>query len=93
MLKVWGKLWTKNRIQESCTVEDTDTQKSLEDRIKHCLEQVIRAFDLPMPIILPSNQDDLLRFGQTRFTQDHFVEHFPFQSLEIEIIERDEDEE
>lgn len=92
MLRVWGKLWAKNRIAESCTIEDADTTLPPEMRMKHCLDQIVRAFDLPMPIILPSNQDDLKRFGQTRFTADHFVEHFPYQSLEIEIIERDDDE-
>jgi|GEM_PF-37918 len=59
--------------------------------VDSALEEAVRAMDLAKPIWFPMNKNDLARFGRTKFTQDHFVEAFPYQSLEIEIIETDED--
>lgn len=93
MLRLWGKIWDKQRIVRSYTQEDDRRDDPMEDRIRRCLEGIVKEFDLPVPLWLPSNQRDMTRFGSTRFTQDHFIESFPYQSLEIEIIETDEDDE
>ena len=87
MLKIWGKLWVRDKVVKSYTVENIQRTGSLEDCVKSALPKIIGEFDLPMPIFLPSNREDIERFGQTRFTADHFVESFPYQSLEIEIME------
>ena len=87
MLKIWGKLWVRDKVVKSYTVKNVRRTGSLEDCVKSVLPEIIGEFDLPMPIFLPSNREDIERFGQTRFTADHFVESFPYQSLEIEIIE------
>ena len=87
MLKIWGKLWVRDKVVKSYTVENVQRTGSLEVCVKSALPEIIGVFDLPMPIFLPSNREDIERFGQTRFTADHFIESFPYQSLEIEIIE------
>ena len=92
MLRVWGKLWNKQKIVQSYTAEDSASGDSLEVRVKRCLGEIVRQFDLPVPLWLTSNISDLTRVGSTKFNQDHFIESFPYQSLEIEIIEMDEDD-
>ena len=92
MLRIWAKLWKRGRIAESITVEDEHSDLPLRDRIGLLVEEIIHKLDLARPIFLPSNEKELKTYGATRFTQDHFIEDFPYQSLEIEIIEMDEDE-
>ncbi len=93
MLRVWAKLWKRGRIVESVTVQDEHTDLALRDRIGLLVEEIIHQLDLARPIFLKSNEKELRTYGATKFTQDHFIEDFPYQSLEIEIIEMDEDEE
>lgn len=93
MLRIWGKIWMRGRIRESLTVKDEHTDWTLRERIEELEEQLVREFDLPHPIWLPKNESEMQTYGATQFTQDNFVEHFPYQSFEMEIIERDEDEE
>ena len=93
MLRVWGKLWNKHRIVKSYTAEDERTEDAMDLRVRRCLGEIVRAFDLPVPLWLSSNVDDMARFGSTKFHQDHFIETFPYQSLEIEIVETDEEKE
>ena len=89
MLRIWGKIWMRGRIRESLTVKDEHTDWTLRERIEELEEQLVREFDLPHPIWLPKNESEMQTYGATQFTQDNFVEHFPYQSFEMEIIERD----
>lgn len=93
MVTVWGKLIQKNRIVKSATATDDHGDWSLLSRVKGCVEALCHELDLATPIYLAVNLSDLESFGVTRFTEDHFIEHFPYQSFEIEIIGTDEDEE
>jgi len=92
MLRIWGKIWMRGRIHESLTVEDEHSEWPLEDRIASLEEKLVLEFDLARPIWLPKNVQEMKTYGATKFTQDNFVEHFPYQGFELEIIERDEDE-
>ena len=56
------------------------------------MEEICHTMDLPKPIWLDSNYDELNRFRKTSFRQDHFIEQIAFDYLEIEIIEMDDDE-
>lgn len=87
MLKVWGKMIRNHRTVQSITVEEPHEKWPLLDRVRTCLDDIIMEFDLPRPIWLAQNEQDLLEFGRTEFHQDHFIEPIGFHHLEIEIIE------
>ena len=93
MLKVWGKIWHKHRVQESYTATDDHQDWTEEARLEVCIDEIIQALDLPRPIWLKQNRDEIQQFGRTQFHQDHFMESFPYQSFEVEIIGTDDDEE
>lgn len=93
MLRVWGKIWYKNRIDQSYTAEDNHQSWSDEVRFDSCMDEIIHALDLPRPIWLPQNHQEMRQFNRTSFHQDHFIENFPYQKFEIEIIGTDDDDE
>ena len=93
MLRVWGKIWYKNRVYQSYTVEDDHRNWSDEVRLEVCIDEIIQVLDLPRPIWLKQNHEEMEKFGRTHFHQDHFIEHFPYQSFEVEIIGTDDDDE
>lgn len=93
MLKVWGKIWYKNRVHQSHTAQDSHQDWPDEVRLEVCIDEIIQKLDLPRPIWLKQNRDEMKQFGRTHFHQDHFIEHFPYQSFEVEIIGTDDDEE
>ena len=92
MLCVWGKIWQKNRIKESYVAEDAHTEWPLASRIEVCVDEIIQKLDLPRPIWLPKNQEEMQAYGCTTFHQDHFIEPFPYEGFEIEIIKTDADD-
>lgn len=91
MLRVWGKLWKNGRITQNITIENEEYGRTPEERFDRCLEEIVHRMDLPKPIWLPQNTREMKTFQQTEFRQEHFVEHFPYKKLEIEIIETDEE--
>ncbi len=93
MLKVWGKIWVRGRIKESLTVTDDHRDWPLEERLSLCEEMIVTQLDLARPIWLEKNRKELANFGATKFEQDNFIESIPFQSLELEIIGTDDDDE
>lgn len=93
MLRVWGKLWRRNRIVQSFTAEDDHTEWTEKARFESCLDRIIEELDLPRPIWLEQNRNEMNQFGRTQFHQDHFIETFSYQSFEVEIIGTDDDEE
>ena len=92
MLRVWGKIWHKHRVHQSYTAQDDHRNWSDEVRLEACIDEIIQALDLPRPIWLKQNHEEMEKFGRTQFHQDHFIENFPYQSFEVEIIGTDEDE-
>ena len=88
MFRLWGKLYINNKMAGDLTVEDpsddTRTHKVFSAITKICL-----AFDLSGPIWLNSNIAEFRRRAKTRFTKDNFIDEFPFDYLEIQIIEED----
>ena len=92
MLRVWGKLYDEKRMCADLVAEDECEELPFEERFENCCEQILRSFDLPKPIWLPQNRRELERFGRTDFRQEHFVEKFPYNIFELEIIETDEKE-
>ena len=93
MLRVWGKIWHKHRVHQSYTAEDDHRNWSDEVRLEMCIDEIIQVLDLPRPIWLKQNHEEIEKFGRTQFHQDHFIEQFPYQSFEVEIIGTDDDDE
>lgn len=53
---------------------------------QNALLAALKELDLSRPVWLPKHQREWEEFGQTRFTQEHFLESIPFDRLEIEYI-------
>lgn len=93
MIRVWGKIMAKGHVLRDAVVENDERTLSRRQRVGHCVKQMIMELDLPDPIWLPINEKDLAQFGRTSFTQDNFIENFPYGRFEVEIIGSDEDDE
>ena len=86
-MRIWGKLMKDSRMLRDMAVseegEDTRTHK-----IIHALEEICRAWDLPVPTWLDINISDFKKHRKTRFTQDSFIgESIEFDYLELQILE------
>ena len=71
-------------------IRDRDTKLPLGQRLHLCLDEICMELDLQRPIWLEQNRQDIRSFGLTQFRQDHFIEPFPYDALEIEILEMDD---
>lgn len=91
MFRVWAKLMKGSHMLDDFVAENENEREDLTQRLYDCMEEICQHFDLAKPIWLDQNYDELNRFGKTSFRQDHFIEHIPFQALEIEIIEMDDE--
>ena len=87
-MRIWGKVWTVNRLVRDMTVEDKSGDTSTH-KILHALDEFCRAFDLSRPIWLDSNIAEFKRHSKTRFGRDNFIDSIDFDYLEIQVIEED----
>ena len=92
MVRVWAKKMRKSHILEDYVAQNDRTDEDFYTRLEDSMEEICHTMDLPKPIWLDSNYDELNRFRKTSFRQDHFIEQIAFDYLEIEIIEMDDDE-
>ena len=91
MLRIWGKIIKHNRIRQNHVAVNDDARLPVGERIHECIDEICMEFDLQRPIWLEQNKQDIKSYGRTQFRQDHFIEQIPFDALEIEIIEFDEE--
>ena len=87
-MRIWGKVWTANRLVRDMTVEDKSGDARTH-KIFHALDEFCRAFDLSRPIWLDSNIAEFKRHSKTRFGRDNFIDSIDFDYLEIQVIEED----
>ena len=71
MFRMWGKIWKNNRMIRDTVISITDYSLSRTAMVFQSLEDIC----------------EFQRISKTRFTQDSFIEHIPFDFLEIQIIE------
>lgn len=90
MLRIWGKIMNGGQMLNDYVAESDNRNLSLSDRLDACMDEMSRFFDLPKPIWLDRNYDELNRFGRTSFRQDHFIEPINFRQLDIEILEMED---
>ncbi len=88
MFRMWAKLWKENRLMLDKVIEDGSSQ-SRTKKIFGAMESLCQEWDLPMPLWLPSQIGEFGQSSRTRFGQDSFVEDFPYDYLEIHMLEED----
>ncbi len=89
MFRMWGKIFTDNRMQQDITICDIDGKKNRTKKVFDALEEICYTFDLGKPIWLDQNIQEFKRHDKTRFYQDNFIETVDFDYLEIHVIEED----
>ena len=83
MFKIYAKLITNNKVV-SDYVYELKNDFSISDFFEY-LQEICGHFDVPTPILLTKHIKNFLIFDNTIFTQEDFVESFPYDKLMIEI--------
>jgi len=89
MFRLWAKLFTGNRMQKDIVIENDTPDINRTKKVFDALDKVCYEFDLSKPIWLDVNIADFKRISKTRFRADNFIDSFPYDYLEIQIIEED----
>lgn len=81
-MKIWARLITDQKIKKD-TVYASDLPMKY-----HCYEIWVREIcdllDVPTPVVLPAHYKNFVRFHNTRFKQDDFVESLGYDMLMLE---------
>ncbi len=88
MFRLWGKLFQENHMIKDTVIEDNSLDTRTH-KIFRAIDEICIKFDVSHPIWLDSNITDFKRFNKVRFTTDNFIDTFPYDYLEIHIIEED----
>lgn len=89
MFRLWGKIFTNNRLIKDITIENPDMSLNRTKKVFDAVDKICYEYDLEHPIWLESNIDEFKRFDKTRFFQDNFIGKVDFDFLEIHVIEED----
>lgn len=89
MFRLWAKLFTGNRMQKDIVIENDTPDINRTKKVFDALDKVCYEFDLSKPIWLDCNINEFKRIGKTRFRSDNFIDSFPYDYLEIHVIEED----
>lgn len=86
ILKIWGKLLSKNKILKDRVVFIEDGE-DYQENLKKCIMEICSKFDIERPYWLPSNVDEYNRRRKTAFTKDNFMDTTDFDKFVIEEID------
>ncbi len=90
MFRIWGKIFTKNRLQrDTVIIDDSDLNRTR--KVFSALERVCEEFDLSVPMWLEKNITEFKKVAKTRFSQDNFIDTIDFDYLELHVIEEDDE--
>lgn len=89
MFRLWGKIFTNNRLIKDITIENPDMSLNRTKKVFDAVDKICYEYDLEHPIWLESNIDEFKHFDKTRFFQDNFIGKVDFDFLEIHVIEED----
>ena len=78
--RLWVRLMKRHRIVKSVMAPCT------RDNPQEALQQVLPGLDLGQTLWLNRHQADWDDYALTRFMPDHFVEAFPYDSMEISYV-------
>ena len=85
-MRIWFRLFKNNHLIQDTVIED-NSPDTRTHRITRALEECCYQFDLGKPFWLDLNIRDFKRNARCRFTPDNFIEEFPFDYLEMRVIE------
>ena len=88
MFRLWGKIMKENLLIKDFVVEDA-SKDTRTHKVFHAIDELCLKFDIAHPIWLDSNVEDFKRFNKVRFTSDNFIDSYPFDYFEIQVIEED----
>ena len=83
MSRIWVKV-----IKRHKTVHEQAVPCGREE-VEERLRDVCRDFDIPAPMWMSKQYDELERFGMTEFTRDGFFEHIDFYRLSVTFLPDD----
>lgn len=89
MFRLWGKIFTDNRMIQNYTVKDDTVGLNRTKKIYNAIDVICHEFDLSKPIWLEHNIEEFKNLDKTRFTKDNFIDTIDFDYLEIHVIEED----
>ena len=89
MFRLWAKLYQNQHLCHDTVIKNSSTDLNRTKKIFSALEQVCYEFDLSKPIWLDSNISEFQKVSKTRFISDNFIDSFPYDFLEIHVIEED----
>ncbi len=79
--KIWLRLMKHQKIKQDLVLP---THK---DDWQEALILACHQLDISVPVILTRHLKDWAEFAQTRFLPDDFMDHFPFDRMEVEYFE------
>ena len=82
-MKLEGRLFKANLLLRETTVEQPETQERWVTQLEHCLIEVCRRLDAPLPLWLRKNTHEFASFRQTIFFAEQFTESVHFDRLQI----------
>ena len=88
-MKVWGRVvkGTKTvfqkQLEDSCPVG-----ANFHDKLENCLIGFCKEADIPVPVWLTKNTEELGRFGMVVFISEQFTEKVSFDRFELKILEK-----
>lgn len=88
MFRLWGKIFTENRLILDAVIEDASVDTRTH-KIFRSIDEICVKFDISHPIWLDNNITDFKRHDKVRFTKDNFIDSFPYDYLEIQVLEED----
>ncbi len=78
---IWVRLIKHGKMAKSAV------QPCKPEEWENALTEACRMLDMPKPVILPRHERDYNQFHQARFLPEHFIEHFPYDRMEVEYID------
>ena len=90
MFRLWVKGKNKAKVIRSVIIPD-EREINRTRKVLDCLEEACRQLDLPVPIWLETNIREFGTRARTRFLPDSFMESIPYDCVEIQVLEEDQE--
>lgn len=83
MLRIWGKIVKDNKIIKDA-VATSEIEGEYQERLKVCIVELCRRFDIEKPYWLPSNLNEYNSRNKTIFDKHNFIDEIDFDRFIIE---------
>jgi hypothetical protein len=87
MFKVWGRTVKDGKFINEYTACIEDETLTRTQKVYKALGMICYELDLAVPIWLPVNKRDFIKYSRTRFKRDSFIEEIDFDYLDFYLIE------